>query len=164
MSSDGVTDEFITSLFESSPAPIIIKQHTQKFDATYNEVLPVIRGSSQRIEQVVINPLQNACEALSNNRQAVAIQTLYEKETNQVVITVSDEGIGIDGADLKRITDPFYTKRRESGGAGLGLSIASRIIRDHVGFFDFQSEPGKGTIARLTLPINNDFTSEQQND
>jgi signal transduction histidine kinase len=81
-----------------------------------------------------------------------------------VVVTVSDEGIGIDGADLKRITDPFYTTRRESGGTGLGLSIASRITRNHNGFLDFQSEPGKGTIARLTLPINNDSTSEQEND
>jgi PAS domain S-box-containing protein len=134
-----------------------IKQHTQKFSATYAKSLPVIKGNSQRIEQVVINLIQNGCEALENNQQEVTVRTSLDEKKERVVITVSDKGIGIAQSDLKRITDPFYTTRRESGGTGLGLSIASRIARDHNGFLDFQSEPGKGTVASLTLPKETDF-------
>lgn len=138
-----------------------IRQHTQGFSAQYTESLPAIRGSSQRIEQVVINLIQNACEAIENNQEEVAVSTAYEAESQFVVVTVSDKGVGILPADLPRITDPFYTTRREAGGTGLGLSIASRIARDHKGFLDFRSEPGKGTVARLSLPVT-DRTREGQ--
>jgi signal transduction histidine kinase len=165
MSADRITDGFIASLFESSPVPIIavdadIKQRTQKFNATYEADLPAIKGSSQRIGQVVTNLVQNACEALEDRKQGVAVQTAHDAASNRVVITVTDEGIGIDQGDIKHITDPFYTTRRESGGTGLGLSIASRIARDHDGFLEFKSEPGNGTVARLTIPIKNGSQNE----
>ncbi len=137
-----------------------IKQHTQRFVAVHAESLPAIRGSSQRIEQVVINLIQNACEALENDRQEVAVRTSHEPETGVVVVEVSDNGVGIPPANLSRITDPFFTTRRETGGTGLGLSIASRIARDHNGFLDFRSETGNGTVARLSLPEAPDTQGE----
>jgi polar amino acid transport system substrate-binding protein len=57
---------------------------------------------------------------------------------------------------IARITDPFFTTRRESGGTGLGLAITDRIVRDHGGSLTFESSPGTGTTVRAMLPIETD--------
>ncbi len=129
-----------------------IHQRTQRFTTEYADELPQIRGNGQRIEQVIINLLQNACEALLDNHGAVSLEILFDQERDGVVITVADEGVGIAGENLARIMDPFYTTKRSAGGTGLGLSITERIIRDHGGELTFDSSPGKGTVARVFLP------------
>ena len=70
-----------------------------------------------------------------------------------VVVEVEDEGTGIPSEVLSRITDPFYTTKSDSGGLGLGLSISSRIVKEHGGTLIFTSEPGKGTKAEIVLPL-----------
>jgi len=129
-----------------------IKQRTQHFSAEYDNELPAVLGNSQRIEQVVINLLQNACEALEDSQRGVSINTTFDEEQDRVVVTIADEGIGIPKENLTRISDPFYTTRRSSGGTGLGLSIADRIIKDHGGALRFESRPGAGTVVRVLLP------------
>jgi polar amino acid transport system substrate-binding protein len=54
---------------------------------------------------------------------------------------------------LKRVTDPFFTTRRERGGTGLGLAVSDRIVNDHGGSMHFESMPGKGTTVRVTFPL-----------
>ncbi|RMF43010.1 MAG: hypothetical protein D6751_11105, partial [Deltaproteobacteria bacterium] len=113
--------------------------------------LPRVRGSFRQLEQVVINLLVNACQALdgSGRKVEVVIEPLPEGE---IMLVVEDQGCGIPQEMLAKITDPFVTTKRSSGGTGLGLSISSRIIREHGGRMQFFSEPGSGTRVEIRLP------------
>ncbi len=130
-----------------------IQSRTDCFSISCQEGLPAIRGSHQQIEQVVINLLVNALQALPDRNCGVRIQASFDQEARQVVFTVVDEGRGMAQEICERITEPFYTTRIEEGGTGLGLSITSSIIRDHKGTITFQSEPGTGTVVTVRLPV-----------
>ena len=132
----------------------MITRSTSRFSVEYGEKLPVSRGNSHRLEQVFINLIQNACQALPDIRRGVFLSTSYNEKTSNVVVKVQDEGVGIPPEVLPRITDPFFTTKSNSGGIGLGLSISSRIIKEHGGTLIFASEPGQGTIAEITLPVS----------
>jgi signal transduction histidine kinase len=134
----------------------LINKSTQQFTLSCDPQLPTLLGNAQRIEQVVINLVVNACQALANTERAISVVTRFEAEKNQIVLEVSDEGEGIDANSLKRITDPFFTTRREQGGTGLGLAITDRIVRDHGGMLRFESTPGKGTTVRVVFPLTED--------
>ncbi|MBL7032825.1 MAG: PAS domain S-box protein [Candidatus Delongbacteria bacterium] len=131
-----------------------IGKSTTNFSVNYAEGLPQITGDYQRIEQVVINLVQNACQALDDNSAAVVVSTLLDPAERSVLLQVRDEGIGIPAEDLPRIRDPFFTTRRESGGTGLGLSISETIIKKHGGTLHFASQVGVGTTVTITFPVN----------
>ncbi|MEG3754447.1 transporter substrate-binding domain-containing protein [Psychromonas arctica] len=130
-----------------------IKHATDHFTVDYGDDLPLIKGSVQRIEQVLINLILNACQALDGKEQKIKITTYYQKELKLVIFTIKDHGVGIHKNDLSKLTDPFYTSKREQGGMGLGLSISAGIVRDHQGSLDFKSTQGKGTTVTLSLPL-----------
>ncbi len=113
--------------------------------------LPPLRGNAQRLEQVVVNLLTNAVQALTAADQAVEITT--GGSPREVVIEVRDEGRGIPSRLLPHLTDPFFTTKRSQGGTGLGLWVISGIIRDHGGKLDFRSQPGRGTVVTVRLPL-----------
>jgi polar amino acid transport system substrate-binding protein len=102
---------------------------------------------------VVVNLILNACQALPKAECGIFISTRFDDRRNMVVLEVRDEGIGIAPEDLSRLTDPFYTTRRQSGGTGLGLSVSARIVKEHFGELDFSSVPGEGTVVTLSLPV-----------
>jgi signal transduction histidine kinase len=70
-----------------------------------------------------------------------------------LVTQISDTGEGIRKEHLEKITDPFFTTKEPGKGTGLGLSIAYSIIQEHKGILEFESEYGKGTMAKITLPL-----------
>ncbi len=131
----------------------VIAKSTSHFSAKYAEKIPSLRGNFHRLEQVIINLIQNACQALPDIRRGISLSTFYNEKTYSIVVKVQDEGIGIPPQVLSHITDPFFTTKSDSGGIGLGLSISSRIVREHGGTLGFVSEPGKGTTAEIILPI-----------
>jgi signal transduction histidine kinase len=131
-----------------------IKKSTDNFTINYSKGFPLVFGSINRLEQVVINLINNACQSLRSKNEAISINTF--EENNKAIIEVMDEGEGIDEKDLKHIFDPFYTTKREKGGTGLGLSISYNIVKNHKGDFKIESEKGKGTKARIYLPISAD--------
>jgi signal transduction histidine kinase len=131
----------------------LIKKSTKHFTLICQPDLPTFMGNTQRIEQVIINLVVNACQALPVADRSVTVTTGYETEIKQVILSVKDEGEGIDANALKRLTDPFFTTRREQGGTGLGLAISDRIVKDHGGAMVFESAPGKGTTVRVTFPV-----------
>ena len=94
----------------------------------------------------------NALQSLKNKESGVRVSTSFSKKSNYVVIKVKDEGCGMTKDILDRITEPFFTTKLDSGGTGLGLSISYAIIKEHSGILEFESEYGKGTIAKLKLP------------
>lgn len=130
----------------------LIKKYTQNFSANLYRALPPIRGNHQEIEQVVINLITNACQALTDQSKKVSIKTYYDQDLKNVIMDLVDEGKGIPSEDLPKITDPFFTTKRELGGTGLGLSISYNIIKEHGGFLSFSSELEKGTKVTIKLP------------
>jgi len=130
-----------------------IMKSTSYFSVAYGKNLPVLKGNFQRFEQVIINLVQNACQALPDNRKGIFVSTSYDEKRRSILVSVEDEGTGIPSERLAHITDPFYTTKSDSGGLGLGLSISSRIVKEHGGTLTFTSESGKGTRAEIVLPI-----------
>ena len=132
-----------------------LRKSTHRFAVVYGANLPKLpKGRARKIEQVVINMLMNACQALSGPDKAVRVITGHEPDTNSLVITVEDEGSGIPSEIIAQIKDPFFTTRRSKGGTGLGLPISDAIVREHHGRLEFASREGYGTTARMVLPLN----------
>jgi polar amino acid transport system substrate-binding protein len=129
-----------------------IRAATTGFEASYADNLPKIKGNQQRIEQVVVNLIINACQALPNPERGIFLETRFNRGTGCVELDVRDEGVGIPPENLDSLTDPFFTTRRESGGTGLGLSVSAGIVKEHGGTLTFQSQPGAGTVVTLALP------------
>jgi len=129
-----------------------IGMHTSRFSVRYGAGLPPVRGRRHRLEQIVVNLVQNACHALRAPEQGIEIETLHHEETGSVRIIVRDQGVGIPPEDIPRVTDPYYSTKREQGGTGLGLSISLSIAREHGGGLIIDSVPGAGTNATVALP------------
>jgi len=132
----------------------LIKKTTPNFTLELADDLPVLQGNPQTLEQIFINLIQNACHALLDSNKNLSISTAYNSEKNQVVVKVKDEGVGISKDQLKYITDPFFTTKRDQGGTGLGLWISLLIIEDHKGTIHFDSTVGVGTTVTVCLPVN----------
>ena len=130
-----------------------IKKSTEHFTVHYDEVIPDVMGNTQRIEQVVVNLLLNACQALTDRNQAVSVSVVYQNKEESICIIVKDEGCGIKEEDMNRLMDPFFTTKREQGGTGLGLSVSQNIAKAHGGSLSFSSLEGD-TAATLVLPLN----------
>ncbi len=129
-----------------------IRKATANFEATLAPDLPPVRGNAQRLEQVFVNLILNACQALADRDKRIALVTRREPESKSVIVAVEDEGVGIPQDHLDRITEYFFTTRRSSGGTGLGLPIADSIVREHGGALRFRSSPGVGTLVEVVLP------------
>ena len=132
----------------------MIKKSTHQFSIEYGNHVPLLRGNFQRLEQVMINLIQNACQALPDPQKGIFISVQTSEEKSTISIKVHDEGMGIPLDKLLNITDPFFTTKHDSGGVGLGLSISSKIVEEHGGSLQFESEVGAGTTATITLPVD----------
>jgi len=131
----------------------MIKKSTHHFSVEYGKDLPVLTGNFHRLEQVFINLIQNACQALPDSEKGIFVSTSWNEEVNGILVKVRDEGMGITPESLTQITDPFFSTKHDLGGVGLGLSISSRIVEAHGGRLNFVSKVGKGTTAEIILPV-----------
>lgn len=129
-----------------------IKKMTRNFHLQLTPSLPMVYGRAQRLEQVVINLLLNACQALDDPQQGIWLSTRYEPQDHMVIIEVRDEGCGVEQGQLPFMIDPFFTTKREKGGTGLGLSVSAGIVENHGGRLEFESTVGEGLRAILSLP------------
>lgn len=131
--------------------------------AKYNKVaietalqkdLPYITISPSEMQQVLLNLINNALDAMEKTGGTIKISTkISEIEPGHIVIIVEDNGPGIPEANLSRIFDPFFTTKPVGKGTGLGLSICYGIINKMGGKIDVQSTVGKGTRFRIWIPI-----------
>ncbi len=110
--------------------------------------LPRLRIDIHQIQQVLINLMLNAIQAMEDGG-TLSVRT-FLREGDGVGIEVRDTGIGIPGAHLKKIFDPFFTTKSE--GTGLGLSISLKILENHGATIDVFSEAGKGSTFTIYLP------------
>jgi two-component system NtrC family sensor kinase len=119
--------------------------------------LPPIEGSIQQIEQIILNLLLNAKDAVNANEnkpKCITIQTGQSRRKNKPVIYlhVKDNGCGIAEENKNEIFNPFFTTKEAQQGTGLGLSVSLGIARAHGGTLEMESEVGHGSCFTLTLP------------
>ncbi|MDX1387703.1 MAG: ATP-binding protein [Acidobacteriota bacterium] len=120
-----------------------------RLETTLDPDVPAIRGHRGKLQQVLLNLLLNARDAIGREG-TIAVVTRVERD--DVVVEVTDNGSGIAEEDLRRIFDPFFTTKGRGQGTGLGLSISYGIIREHGGDIQVESHPGEFTRFRVTLP------------
>lgn len=113
--------------------------------------LPRIRCFPQQLNQVFLNLLVNAAQALGDTRGQITIST--RQDGDQVLVTISDTGCGMPEEVQRRIFEPFYTTKEVGKGTGLGLSISYDIIKKHGGEITVESEVGRGTVFTVRLPV-----------
>lgn len=111
---------------------------------------PLIYGNASQIEQVFVNLLANSRDATAASGGEVTVSSYQAGDF--VVIEVRDTGAGIAPENLDKIFDPFFTTKPQGEGTGLGLPISARIVRDHDGTIEVESETGKGSVFRLRFP------------
>lgn len=130
-----------------------IRSSTNHFQADFHGSLPRILGNGQRIEQVIVNLVLNACQALPDRERGVSLATSYRADEGVVLLQVRDQGVGVAEEHLPYLLDPFFTTKRDSGGTGLGLSVSAGIVEDHGGQLQFKSTPGADTTVTLAFPV-----------
>ena len=113
--------------------------------------LPTFTGNAQKVEQVLVNLIVNAGQAMREGEKGlVTVRTCYEEP--DVRIEVQDNGRGMTEQTRKQIFDPFFTTKRAKGGTGLGLAIAYKIVGEHGGSITVESELGRGSLFRIAIP------------
>jgi two-component system NtrC family sensor kinase len=134
----------------------LVMQNT-RLEAIYSPNLPNIRGDAHQLQQVLLNIIGNAHQAMQEWRGGgEIIFTTQAVETPQgphVRLTVSDNGPGIKPEHLRRVFDPFFTTKPAGEGTGLGMSISQDIVVRHGGRMWVESEPGEGARFYLDFPV-----------
>ncbi|MEE8319856.1 MAG: PAS domain S-box protein [bacterium] len=139
-------------------------------DYNLSEKLPFIKGDTSQIQQLVMNLITNAADAIEDGKGTVLISTnIVERTTEELTsafihddlegglysfLEVKDDGIGMDDETKARIFDPFFSTKET--GRGLGLAAALGIVRGHSGSIQVESKPGKGTSVKVFLPFSTD--------
>jgi signal transduction histidine kinase len=113
----------------------------------------VLQLDAQRMQEVFLNLLMNAIQAIKEPPGEIKIAAQTESAHQQAVITVEDTGVGIPKEEIDRIFDPFFTTKEVGAGTGLGLSIAYGIIEKHHGSIAVESKEGEGTRFIIRLPF-----------
>ena len=115
--------------------------------------LPLVLADTHQLEQVLLNILMNAVEAMADGGSLTVAAGLRRRDEDTFVeIAVTDTGIGIPPEDLARVFDPFFTTKEVGRGTGLGLSISHGIVQAHGGFIEVRSAVGRGTTLVVVLP------------
>jgi PAS domain S-box-containing protein len=131
-----------------------------------DKMLPTVEADSVLMQQVLMNLLMNASDAVSRNGliiietqvETINAETLGKHIEAQygkyVVVSVSDNGVGIEPGIIQRIFDPFFSTKDKGKGTGLGLAVVYGVLKNLNGFVKVYSEPGKGSIFRVFLPVS----------
>jgi histidine kinase len=136
--------EFLTSQMQLSEVEIALD---------LEEDLPEVLGDWIRLEQVFLNLLANARQAMEGSAvRRLAVSS--RREAGSIVVEVRDTGRGFAKEDAERLFTPFYTTKKPGEGTGLGLSISLRIIQDHGGTLKAQGRPGRGAAFTIRLPVS----------
>lgn len=142
------------------------------FESDMPRDLPLVVGDPTQINQILVNLCVNARDAMPNGGRLVVSAQCVELDAqyvamNQgtapgayVMLSVSDDGIGMSSRVLEHIFEPFFTTKEAGKGTGLGLSTVQAILRSHGGFVNVHSEPGKGTTFKVYFPAAPAHSSE----
>ncbi len=137
---------------------LFLEQHLErqriKVETRFSPDLPEIEANPQQLQQVFLNLLNNACDAMPNGG-TVLVETSCQANADGdfVVASVKDNGTGIAPEKQSHIFEPFFTTKDIHRGTGLGLSIAAKIIRQHQGTIELHSAPGEGTTFTIRFRV-----------
>jgi PAS domain S-box-containing protein len=117
--------------------------------------LPATNGNAEQLTQVLMALMLNAVDAMDDRRGQLTVRTGRNPNlTDEVFVEIEDNGVGIPRSEHSKIFDPFYTTKPPGRGTGLGLSICYGIVEDHRGRIEVDSQPGRGSIFRVFLPVH----------
>ncbi|MGC8839334.1 MAG: sensor histidine kinase [Anaerolineae bacterium] len=119
---------------------------------TYSETIPRVEAVPEEIEQVVLNILNNAVQAMPKGGR-LEVHLTVDEGAGQVCLEVRDTGCGIPPEALPRVFEPFFTTKPRGQGTGLGLYVSRCIVERHGGSMAIQSEVGVGTVVQVFLPL-----------
>lgn len=158
-----IDDVDINTIIDESARLVDKEVHkTSEVELDLAHDLPTFTGNSQKIEQVIINLMINASQAIPDGRRGlVRVSTRYED--GNVIIEVRDNGKGMTEKTTMLVFDPFFTTRRGRGGTGLGLSIAYGIIEEHKGTITVSSKVGDGSTFTIKIPAGKGKGSKEMN-
>jgi C4-dicarboxylate-specific signal transduction histidine kinase len=133
-----------------------LRSHGITIEHEIDAPLPPVRGDPRRLEQVLVNLLSNARDALDTVApgvpRVVRVAVRHRPERDVVVLEVADTGPGMPPDVQERIFRPFFTTKDAGKGTGLGLSIVRTIVDECGGTIEVESSPGSGTVFRIELP------------
>jgi signal transduction histidine kinase len=144
----------INNIVDSSLRLASFDKGFQKLTVTtrLGERLPLVNADADQLQQVLLNVLLNARDAMPEGGH-VLIETQYDERLGEMLIAVSDNGAGIPPANKAHIFDPFYTTKAGSSGTGLGLAVCYGIVTAHGGRIAVSDENGRGTRVQIFLPV-----------
>lgn len=116
------------------------------------EDLPMIDGNLQSLEQIILNIVINAVQAIGSNSGRIEIGTGFQIKDGRVFISIVDTGPGISAEIADKVFLPFVTDKQSEGGTGLGLSVTYSLVKAHDGQISFDSREGEGTSFFVSLP------------
>lgn len=125
-----------------------------QMDYAWDKTLPPALGNADKLRQVFLNVIRNGVEAMPGGgrmRIRGKVENAVEGEGRELIVSIADNGVGMDEETLGKIFDPFFTKK--DTGTGLGLSICAKIIEQHNGRIEVHSQPGKGTLFDVVLTV-----------
>jgi two-component system sensor histidine kinase HydH len=144
----------VASIFEETLQLIRPRMEKQRVHVQKElQDLPMILMDREQMKQVALNLLLNAVQAMPRGG-TLMLRGQNSKDGQWITISIQDSGVGIPNEDMNKLFDPFFSTKE--GGIGLGLSIAHRIIDQHHGKIEVESDPGKGTLFTIWLPIHNE--------
>jgi len=168
----GATDirEAVTNVFSLVGSQL--RSRGIKWELDFEDNLPTIMGDVNRLEQVFINLILNARDAMASREDTIpdgktdsarVLSIKAFRENSRLSVTVSDTGTGIPAGIADRVFDPFFTTKRRGEGTGLGLSISYGIVKDHRGTIELLRSQGRGATFKLTFPILSNGESDGKN-
>ncbi len=132
----------------------LIKTNGVRLHLELDEQLAWASIDPNQMKQVLLNLIHNALQAMPvGGEMFVSTCVAARDDHDWVVMSVKDNGLGINPEDQERVFEPFFTTKGDSGGTGLGLSVTYGIVTDHGGTIEISSEPGKGSTFAVWLPI-----------
>jgi signal transduction histidine kinase len=129
-----------------------MKKTVRHFEMKIADDLPPIFTDPSALEQVLVNLLINAAQAVDGEDSWIMLSAkLGNTLQDHLIIEVSDNGCGMDEETREKIFDPFYTTKEDMKGSGLGLFVSKNLIEDLGGLIEVESKVGKGSTFRVTL-------------
>lgn len=117
-----------------------------------DENLPLIKGNLQSIEQIILNIIINAIQAIDHMDGIIRITTGFQRKDARICLQITDNGSGISDAIADKLFLPFVTDKKAEGGTGLGLSVTYGLVQAHGGDISFETREGNGTTFTVLFP------------